>query len=258
MRTQVVEFATHFFDGTPVASHEASIAVGARERTMNSCKISLIAAALGVAALASSPAWADMEITINGVGGAALCGVGGSCYSNSDGYVNYTGTVGNFNINNISISGYQSFGGNGLLMDDADLNISTLGSGSLTIVLSQNNLTGGQILDFLASFSSTQYTNVTATRSFFIDANNTLNAETTFLGQVTNGNYAQFMTPEDLRLNAHYSLTEEIDVTATGVGGTLSSDDDVRVPEPATLGLLGTGLVAFGAFRRRRKAARKA
>lgn len=218
-------------------------------------RTSILAAALGFLALASSPARADLEITINGVGGLTLCP---TCYSTSDTNASFVGVIGNFDITNLSIAGYQDFFGNGLLMDNANLDIASTGSGSLTILLSQNNLTGGQIIKFLTQFSAPILVGVTATRSFFLDAGNVLNAETTALGSTSSGGFQSFLNTVDLRMHAHYSLTEEIDVTANASGGTLSSDDQVSmVPEPVSLSLFGSGLLGLGVLSRRRRKAAK-
>jgi hypothetical protein len=224
-------------------------------------RTALIAAALGVAALAGSPAWANLYISCSG---AAECNTGsGYIAENLTGNSGtaFVGTLGNFDFNVLSMVGQA---GN-RLVDNNSQDINSIGSGSLTVQLSETNLTGAQVLNILGTFGTTVADDINETRGFWVDANDGINAHTTFLGCTSNNlgcggtNGTNSFSSQFVNVNGTYSLTEEIDLSATGPNGTFSADDFVSVPEPISLSLFGSGLVALGAFsaRRRRKAADK-
>jgi hypothetical protein len=161
----------------------------------------------------------------------------------------YSGAIGNWNINHIQMIGVNSFGGNGTLADNSSLNVSTNGQGgALTILLTETGLTADAPATFLSTFTG-QLTNASATRSFYIDPTNN-GLMTTLLGSTSLGNetFAQV-----LDLPGTFSLTEQIVLTANGAGAYLSSDDSVRVPEPASLGILGIAALGLRTMSRRRR-----
>jgi hypothetical protein len=196
--------------------------------------------ALVVCAGLSTQAHATLVITVNG-------SIAATDPTNS--FASYSGAIGAWNINQIHMVGVNSFGGNGTLTDNSSLNVSTNGQGgSLTILLTETGLTANAPSTFLSTFTG-QLTNATATRSFYIDPTNN-GLLTTLLGSTLLGNetFAQV-----LNLPGAFSLTEQIVLTANGVGAYLSSDDSVRVPEPASLGILGIAMLGLGTITRRRR-----
>jgi hypothetical protein len=163
---------------------------------------------------------------------------------------NFRGVLGTFNVNTITLAGADVLAP-GDLFDVGTLDISTAGTGTLHLVLTETNLAGSAVLSFLSTFSAT-LTNASVTRSFFLDSTNA-GLETTALGSTTLAD-ASFNSGA-ISLPGMFSLVEDITITATGLGTKLSGADAVNstVPEPASVGLFGLALAAVGFIRRRKK-----
>lgn len=202
---------------------------------------SLVAAvAFASLALGAQAARADLIIFANG---------GQVADDATNTVASFSGAVGGFNINVVSAAGVNAFGGSGELLDVGSLDISTSGSGTITLKIEETNLTGaGAAQAFQLAFSGL-VNNALVSRSLYFDAANS-GAESSLLGSVKGASGSFVAGP--FALSGPYSLTEEITLTATGSGAKLSSDDSVSVPEPAVLSLLGAGLSVLGLARRRR------
>lgn len=206
---------------------------------MRSLKYHAALATLAMCLAIAPKAHAALMISVDGMTASA----------STNTFASFMGAVGTFNISHITMTGVDTFSGNGMLVDNGSLNISSSGTGTLTILLTETDLNLGSFGSFTGQFTGI-LTNATAIRSFYIDPTNN-GLLTDLLGSTTTGSGSFAKEPG---LSGPFSLTEQIILTATGRGATLSSDDGVMAPEPTSLVLLGAGLVGMGiAGRRRRK-----
>lgn len=221
---------------------------------MNNMRKSLIASAvvLGLS-LAATAAHADIIVQGSVNGGAVTTLFSGN--ANTTG--GFTGMLGGYDTVLEFALGQNAFAGNGGLLDvtsTVNCASSACVGTSLKLWVTETNINSpSNPVALFTQLSSPSLLNLTASRTMYFDAANT-GAEGTSLA-------TSWGTPVQTTTNvvptggnpagSQFSLTEEIDLTATSVGGTLSADDQVSVPEPAALSLLGLGLTAVAFLRRR-------
>jgi hypothetical protein len=139
-------------------------------------------------------------------------------------------------------------------MDLNSVNVSTAGAGTLTIELTDTGFLtpAGNVH---ASMLIGGTTAGTVTYQAFVDAGNAEFAQTTAIGNtgaLGPGAFSDTRGAALAGLVAPYSLTQVVSITHAG-NGVSSFDAEVRVPEPSTLVVFGSGLLGLGFLLRRRR-----
>lgn len=220
------------------------------------------ALALGLGGLISQPACATVALQISDGTTTVTVNDGGSGDSNpAAGAVTYIGSLGNFSLIVSTGASYPAAGS--ATYPEIDLSsmhiTSGNGGGTLTVTVTQTGF-DTDTADFIGAIGGTLGSGDTLAASYFegsipFDMTHQLGGTLNFgpggpqFSGATGGTYP-FSTP--------YSLTEQAVVTMTA-NSTTSFDDNLDVPEPGTLALFGSALVALGLIsgwrRNRRKPA---
>ncbi len=209
----------------------------------------LPAAALVVFGL-SSPAHAILTLSLDDGGGSTVV-----TDDDGDGKVAFDGALSAFTTNISAGFSKPILTGTPTLIDLVSANVSN-GSGTLVIELSDTDFTKptGYLVSALGGT-----TNGTLTYEAFVNAANgdPFAGSQIALKTLTDAAFsAGSRLTIDLTDGSPYSLGIRVTINHQGAPGSTkitSFDSEIKIPEPGSLGLLGTGLVLSGLMLRRRR-----
>jgi PEP-CTERM motif-containing protein len=212
----------------------------------------LVAAAVWTALAPMASATVELELT----SGLSTTGVIVGAPCGTDTCVAFSGTVGQWTIN---LTSGDSGGSGNPTTDLSSLNATTSGFASpLNVELSNNGFTTSTSSLIAASSGTLLSGTGTETYSAYLDNGNTDFAKTRLIGTLGpfSASYAAAVKTGPGPTTTPFSLTEDLVLTAGSGGVKWNTYSGIvppaRIPEPGSLLLLGSGLLGFGGFARKK------
>jgi hypothetical protein len=222
-------------------------------------RLKFAAAFAGAALLLDSNAWAglctpdplQLELSEKGHASRAVCGSG----TTIDFFGPGGGTFGDYSLGNVSGQVVSTSG----LQIGAEVTLKSHGSGALVETLTDTNMSAPKVAQFLSELSvgltdPRGARSATASVSLATYIGNTL-LDTITLSFDASGSAKKTAESGVLDLTGAFTMSEvlTIDATAPGQIFTIDPGTSVKIPEPASLGLLGAALFGTGWITRRRR-----
>jgi hypothetical protein len=195
------------------------------------------------AACSSAPAHAGLEMELQS-GGSTIT------QSSASGPLVVTQAIGNFtSVTEIGTTTPTPS------IDLASVDVSGSAGGILVVTFSANGFTTPTgAVNWLSQFSGNIiFGSATVTQQTYLDTTNTLLGTGTLLGTLTSSTTPFGLSGvADATISGPFALTEIFTITTTGAAQVSLDGSIVYAPEPASLAILGAGMLGLAAFSRRK------